>query len=279
MSTENALLVILKEKIREDAVILPTLPEVAIRVRDVADDPRSNLHDVAIVVAADPALSARLIRVANSAYNARAVAVDTVSAAVNRIGLQAIKNVAIAMALEQLFVSCNEIVEVYLRKNWEQSVGVASAAVAAAELYQQQGERIRTDVLALAGLLHDIGTLPILSEAEIHDDIFANPRFIENARRQLGAEIGLTILRRWQLGEEFEQVLMQLNQPEDSTTEIGLIDFVRLGVLHYQWSLGEIDYLDAAMQPFVEKGVVVDSGIFQTTEFKERFHAQSALYC
>ena len=278
MSTENALLVILKEKIREDAVVLPTLPEVAIRIRDVADDPRSNLNDVALVVASDPALSARLIRVANSAHNARAVAVDTISGAVNRIGLQAIKNVAIAMALEQLFVSCNEIVELYLRKSWEQSVTVTSAAVAAAELYQENGPRIRTDVLALAGLLHDIGTLPILSEAELHDDIFANPRFIENARHQLATEIGLTILKGWQLGDDFVQVLLNINQPLSAQQPVELSDFVRLGLIFHHWSLGLLDDLPKALAPFVEKGIIADHNLFESEAFLERLQIQKAMY-
>lgn len=278
MSTENAILVILKEKIREDSVVLPTLPEVAIRVRDVADDPRSNLNDVALVVAADPALSARLIRVANSAYNARVVCVDTISAAVNRIGLKAIKNVAIAMALEQLFISCNEIVELYLRKTWEQSTTVASAAVAAAELYPRNGKRIRTDVLALAGLLHDIGTLPILAEAEIHDDIFANPRFIDSARKQLGTEIGLTILKRWQLGDEFEQVLQTLNEPVTDTPLVELSDFVKLGVLYHQWANGEVEDLNMALLPYVEKGVIADAALFASDDFTALLSDQKALY-
>jgi len=278
MSTENALLVILKEKIQEDAVVLPTLPEVAIRVRDVADDPRTNLNDVAQVVAVDPALSARLIRVANSAYNARAVAVDTVPAAVNRIGLQAIKNVAIAMALEQLFVSCNDIVELYLRKTWEQSVTVASAAVAAASLADDQRRGVRLDVLALAGLLHDIGTLPILSEAEIHDDIFANPRFIDSARRQLGPAIGLAILQRWQLGDEFEQVINQLEQPELVAGDVQNSDYVRLGLLYHQWAEGKVDELKLAMQPYVEKGLVDDEMLFKSSDFTEAFSKQKSLY-
>ena len=52
--------------IKDDQLILPTLPEVALKVREVADDPSADIESLANVISCDPALSARLIRVANS---------------------------------------------------------------------------------------------------------------------------------------------------------------------------------------------------------------------
>ena len=69
MSTENALLTILIEKINNDTITLPTLPEVAVRIRRAADDPDINLSKMADVIAQDPALSARMMKVANSAFH------------------------------------------------------------------------------------------------------------------------------------------------------------------------------------------------------------------
>ena len=77
MSTENALLTILVDRINNDTLVLPTLPEVAIKVRQAADDPEVNLMQMSEVISQDPSLSARMIKVANSAIMGRAVKVST----------------------------------------------------------------------------------------------------------------------------------------------------------------------------------------------------------
>ena len=79
MSTENALLTILVEKIQSDSLVLPTLPEIAIKIREAADDPDVNLLAMADVIAQDPALSARMVKVANSAFMGRSVKVETLN--------------------------------------------------------------------------------------------------------------------------------------------------------------------------------------------------------
>ena len=85
MSTENALLTILVDRINNDTLVLPTLPEVAVKVRQAADNPEVNLMDMADVISHDPALSARMIKVANSAFMGRSVKVTNLHQAVTRI--------------------------------------------------------------------------------------------------------------------------------------------------------------------------------------------------
>ena len=93
MSTENALLTILVDRINNDTLVLPTLPEVAIKVRQAADNPDVNLMQMSDVISQDPALSARMIKVANSAIMGRSVKVSNLQQAVTRIGLRQIKNI------------------------------------------------------------------------------------------------------------------------------------------------------------------------------------------
>ena len=113
MSTENALLTILIDRINNDTLVLPTLPEIAVKVRQAADDPEVNLLQMADVISQDPALAARMIKVANSAFMGRSVKVNTLNQAVTRIGLRQIKNIATAMAMEHLFVSNNKLIKTY----------------------------------------------------------------------------------------------------------------------------------------------------------------------
>ncbi|HBA57136.1 MAG TPA: histidine kinase, partial [Alteromonas macleodii] len=113
MSTQNALSTILVEKINNDTLVLPTLPAIALKVRKAADDPDINLNAMGDVIGQDPSLSARMIKIANSAYMGRSVKVTSISQAVTRIGLRQIKNISTALAMEQLFVSKNDVVARY----------------------------------------------------------------------------------------------------------------------------------------------------------------------
>lgn len=122
MSTENALLTILTDRINNDTLVLPTLPEIAVRVRQAADDPEINLMQMSDVISHDPALAARMIKVANSAFMGRSVKVNTLNQAVTRIGLRQIKNIATAMAMEQLFVSNNKLIKTYMEQSLAEDV-------------------------------------------------------------------------------------------------------------------------------------------------------------
>jgi len=192
MGTENALYTILVEKIRQEALVLPTLPEIALKIRKSADDPEANLNQMSEVISQDPALSMGMLKVANSAMLGRSVKVETVSQAVTRIGLRQIKSIATAMALEQVFVSENKIVSLYLKKSWGKTVDVAAVAISLMTFYLRKNKHapLSLDTVTLAALIHSIGVLPILTEAEKYPDIFANPTFLQQAIIKLSSDIG-----------------------------------------------------------------------------------------
>jgi HD-like signal output (HDOD) protein len=208
MSTENALLTILVEKINNDTLVLPTLPAIALKVRKSSDDPNINLHAMAEVIGQDPSLSARMIKIANSAFMGRTIKVSSTSQAVTRIGLTQIKNIATALAMEQLFVSKNELVKDYMAKLWDKTVDVVANSTAALRVYTDKTHQrhLNMDTLTLAALVHNIGILPILTEAERHQDVFGNPTFLNIAIDKLAGRIGSSIMRKWGFDEEFANV-------------------------------------------------------------------------
>jgi len=112
----------------------------------------------------------------------RSVKVETVSQAVTRIGLRQIKSIATAMALEQVFVSENNVVAMYMKKSWKKTIDIASVAISLMSLYLEKHKHttLTLDTITLAALVHNIGVLPILTEAEQHPDIFANPTFLQD---------------------------------------------------------------------------------------------------
>lgn len=270
MSTENALLTILVEKISNDTLTLPTLPEVAVKIRRAADDPKINLNRMADVIANDPALSARMMRVANSPMVARQIKVETINQAVTRIGLRQIKNIATAMAMEQLFVSKNALIKNYLDKAWHKSVEISTVAISLMQLYLKEHKHssLNVDTITLAALVHNIGVLPILTEAERHEDVFANTQFLGVAIQKLAGRIGGSIMKAWDFTEEFIEVAEKWNDFRFQTEEPSYVDFVRIGALH-TGILKNVKQQDELMRSYIDKGILPSADFLDSPEFGE----------
>jgi HD-like signal output (HDOD) protein len=268
MSTENALLTILVEKIKSDSLVLPTLPEVAIKIREIADDPDVNLMNMAQVIGQDPALSARMVKVANSAFMGRSVKVETLNQAVTRVGLRQVKNIATAIAMEQLFVSKNELVREYMEQSWQKTVNVACVAMACLQIWLQDNKRtsLNIDTLTLVALVHSIGVLPILTEAERHEEVFANPAFLEAAIKKMAGKLGGAIMRSWEFSSEFVSVTENWNDMSFQPEQISYLDFVRIGAIHTK-VLGKNADTNEQLMPYIEKGILPDLDFFESEEF------------
>ncbi len=268
MSTENALLTILVEKIQSDSLVLPTLPEIAMKIREAADDPDVNLHMMADVIAQDPALSARLVKVANSAFMGRSVKVESLNQAVTRIGLRQIKNIATAIAMEQLFVSKNDIVREYMAKSWEKTVNVACTAIAVMQQWKKghKHSSLSIDTLTLAALVHSIGVLPILTEAERHEEVFANPSFLEAAIKRMAGKLGGAIMRSWEFTGEFIEVAEKWNDLKYKTENPSYIDFVRVGGIYNDILCKGLPD-EEKYQFALDKGILDDLDYLKSDEF------------
>ncbi|MBU2977627.1 HDOD domain-containing protein [Alteromonas sp. C1M14] len=268
MSTQNALLSILVDKINNDTLVLPTLPAIALKVRKTADDPNVNLNAMGDVVGKDPSLSMRMIKIANSAYLGRTVKVTSIGQAVTRIGLRQIKNISTALAMEQLFVSKNGVVGNYMKREWENTVNVVAYSMAALQLYNNRTKKreLNLDTMTLAALVYHIGVLPILTEAERHEEIFANPTFLEVAIDKLAGRIGGSIMRAWGFDKDFTMVAESWNDLAVMPNTLSYIDFVRIGAA----LAGKVDsQKDAILNLAIQRGALEDINELTTDEFKE----------
>lgn len=277
MSTQNALLTILVEKIKNDTLVLPTLPAVALKVRKAADDPDINLQDMGEVIGQDPSLSARMIKISNSAYMGRAVKVTSISQAVTRIGLRQIKNIATALAMEQLFVSKNELVGEYMKKEWANTVEVVANSMAALQMYTARTKKrdFTIDTMTLMALIHSIGVLPILTEAERHTEVFASPSFLNDAIDKLAPKVGGSIMRSWEFGEDFVVVAERWHDLAYIPEKLGYIDFVRVGAA----LAGQINSKkDAVLNLAIQRGVVEDINSLLSDDFAEMRAAAKQIF-
>ncbi len=230
MSAEQALLTLLMEKLSNNLLVLPTLPEIAVRVRQAADDPKINLGSMSEVIALDTALAARIIKIANSAFIGRSVKVTTLNQAVTRIGLSQVKNIATAMALEQLFVSHSPDIESRMNQLWRETVKVTAVAMACLKFYLQKHKHdgLNLDTLTLAGLVHQIGMLPILAEAEKYPDTFGDAVFLQKALQDYSAPIGTAIMSYWDFADTFADVVKHCRSGQQRDS-VSYTDFIRIG--------------------------------------------------
>jgi HD-like signal output (HDOD) protein len=279
MATENALYTILTEKIKQDTLVLPTLPEIALKVRSAADDPDITLNNMSDIITQDPALSLGILKMANNAILGRSVKVKTVPQAVTRIGLRQIKSIATAMALEQVFVSNNDVVTMYMNKAWIKTIDIASVSISLMDMYLKENKHtpLSLDTITLAALVHNIGVLPILTESENYPDVFANPSFIQQAIIKLSGRIGGAITRSWDFSEEFILLVESWSDLTVLPKEVHYLDFIRAGAIYHNVFKKE-STKEALLKSYTKKGILPDVDYMECDDFKEKCDAVKTLF-
>jgi HD-like signal output (HDOD) protein len=236
MASQNALYLLIDERLQRDELTLPGLPKTAEQVRNATLDPDCNLHDLAHIIQQDAVLSARLIRLANSAYLGGRNKAESLMQALTRIGMRRIRTLAFAMAMEQVFKPDNDIVKMFSEQYIKESRQIAAASVVITKDLQRRGigHRLHQDVSLLAGMVSRIGVTPILRMASEFEDSFANPTFISECIAQLSSPLGTNILKYWQFTPNLVQVPLHFNKGRmnlDDAITVNYCDIVHLASL------------------------------------------------
>jgi HD-like signal output (HDOD) protein len=188
---------------------LPVLPEVAHRVLEMTQDPEVHIGDLCDVVQQDQVVSARILKVANSALFGGLTEIRDLNAACARLGLKNVSNTVQAVANGRLYVTANRAYREQMLVFWEHAL---AAAVCCREVARATAQP-SPEVLFTAGLLHDIGKVLLLDlvsnaipaggseEAVAH--LKQSPEIFEEVLEQYHALVGLHILQAWELPPEF----------------------------------------------------------------------------
>ncbi|MFH1570971.1 MAG: HDOD domain-containing protein [Gemmatimonadota bacterium] len=191
-------------KVTQSIIGLPTLPAVITQLIGLIDNPKTSARNVAQLISTDQALTARILKLANSAFYGFPREIATVDLAVVVLGFETVKNLGLSVSVLERFARGGENTQFDRQKFWEHCIGcgVAARLLAAKLRYRVPGEAFA------AGILHDIGKL-ILSQyfpeefAEImavvrDDDVYIG----EAEQRVLGlthTEIGSWLAEKWNL--------------------------------------------------------------------------------
>ena len=197
-------------EIASHAIEIATLPEVTMRIIEVVQDERSTAHDLHQIVRNDPALSARVLRVVNSAFYGLPGQIGSIDRAIMLLGLNAVKNIAIAASIGKMFKS-SVICDDFTGKDlWTHSVAVGATN----KLIASAAGMSLPDEAFLTGLIHDIGLVAVMQcHAEdiqkIVDLTKSGVPYRKAEEKIIGAnhqEIGIALTTKWKFPRSFQFV-------------------------------------------------------------------------
>ena len=201
-------------------VLLPSLPEIYIEITEVLGDPRSSALHVANVISKDPNLSARILKIVNSAFYGFPSKIDTISRAVMIVGSKQLSTLALGTSVIHIFRDIPpDLVD--MKSFWQHSVacGIGARMVAS---YKNMAN---TERLFVAGLLHDIGRILIYKHFPRDGrEILLKARqarcLLRSAEIDLlgfdHAQIGGNLLKKWMLPPTLERAVADHHQPAES---------------------------------------------------------------
>ncbi len=145
------------EDLIKGSIRLVSLPEIFVRINEMVEDPATSATDVGKYICQDPALTARLLKIANSPLYGFPSRIDTISRAITIIGLRGIRDLVLASSTVEVFSRMSsELID--MNRYWQHSLYCAVSARTLAG----HCNALHVEPFFIAGLLHDIGQLIIL---------------------------------------------------------------------------------------------------------------------
>ncbi len=133
---------------------LPTIPNVLMRIWSVLECPDSSSSDIERIISLDQALTAKVIRLANSPFYHMPSEISSVKSAIVNVGFDAVKNLVIAVSVTSMLKKLKGTNRYFpMRDFWRHSVGVGVAS----KMFARKVEGVDSELCFCAGILHDIG--------------------------------------------------------------------------------------------------------------------------
>ncbi len=207
---------------------IPSFPDIALKLRKAIQQD-CEVADIVKIVNLDPVISGKLIQVVNSPVYRPAIPISNCFDAINRLGLTTTRNLVTAFSMKNLAKSKNKATKKLIQQNWLQSIKVSSISHTLAQLTK----KVDPDEALLAGLLHNIGVLPILTFADSFPEGTYQAADIDLCINEIQGQIGSIILDSWGFPDHLKQIPLQSANWLTSTTEdLNLNDIVLLAKYH-----------------------------------------------
>ncbi len=201
---------------------IPSLPHIFYEFKEAVDDPNRSFDDVAEIVSCDTGLTARMLKIVNSAFFGFPSQIETISHAIGIIGIQHLNDLVLSTVVMGCFKDIpSETID--MESFWKHSLACAlTSKILATKMEVPNPERV-----FVSGLLHDIGRLIICSKASLETlKIFflMNNQNLElqmAEREALGfdhADVGARLLKEWNLPKIHEEIIQYHHNPSQAST-------------------------------------------------------------
>lgn len=212
---------------------LPMMPHIVVQIMELTEDSRSTAQDIGNVISQDQSLTARLLRLANSAYYGYSRRIGTVTEAIVVLGFAAIRSLVLTASMSDLL---NREVEGYALapgELWNHSLGTAVAA----RWIARKTRYSHPEVAYTAGLLHDVGKVVLNKHVkEAYVEVLeeaqrARMPFSDTEDAILGfnhADVGGRVARKWKLPREIIEAISFHHKPVEAERDIELAAIVHV---------------------------------------------------
>jgi putative nucleotidyltransferase with HDIG domain len=199
------------EKVKD----LPPLPVVVMRAMEMTLDPNISVHNLQQVISQDQALSAKILRIVNSAMYSLRREISTVSHAVAILGLETVKSIIMAASVEHVFQTANDL-STKLMTDHSWGTALAARAIARRVRYENAEEAL------VCGLMHDIGKPVMLNNlrsryTEILSQVYnGNSSFHQIELLTFGfshAHVGALLARKWNFPPQLAEAVGYHHNP------------------------------------------------------------------
>ncbi|MGD8957944.1 MAG: HDOD domain-containing protein [Chromatiaceae bacterium] len=204
LTTEEAeALEALRAYFRKQQCELPSLPDLAIKIGKAIDDTDNANDDIARLIQLDPALTARVISVVNSAAFGGLSKISSIQQATARLGRNKVRSLVYSCLLKSIFKINSGVLKRHMEALWQHSAHVAALCY----VLGRETPGIDPEQALLAGLVHDIGAVAIIGGVNQFSVLAQREEVLNYTIDSLRIEVGVLTLNQWRLQDEFEDVV------------------------------------------------------------------------
>jgi HD-like signal output (HDOD) protein len=203
IATSNTIVDELSEAMAHNDLVLPAIPAWAAKVLGMLDNLKVSHGKIAPAVTPDPVFVAQLLKTANGAFFSRKPKLDSINAAVARIGYEKLRNLIILISMDKLSIIEKPALKKRLAEFRDHNREVAAICYVLAK----SQKHLNQDEAMLAGLIHDIGKLPLLLHIE-DKNLSVDDETIATIIRKYSALAGARLLKLWGFPLELVEIPM-----------------------------------------------------------------------
>lgn len=284
------------QQLVQEIETLFSLPDVAIRLNNLIDQPGTSIDELVEVVQLDAGIASTVLRLANSAWYGLPSKVDTISRAITLIGQKALRDLVMSTSVITTFKGISsEFVD--MRDFWDNSV---TCGVVTRNLAQKCGMR-ESERMFLAGLLHKIGRLvfyasrPVQYRQVLHDQANGEAAIVAAEEAVFGfnyAQLGAALLQAWRVPAALDEVVAYQLDPLQAPNHLkeAAIVHVAADIAYHmapdikgRFQLGEynLSFRESAWESLdLERAVLADTmqnSLIQSFELLEIINPRSAI--